>query len=110
MRKLLLAATVIGTLAMPVISHSQDASSMLGPGTNLISLVWAAGVVLLLLVPWFIARKRGVATRGWLLLVDLLLGWTVIGWFACLLWGVLGETEDAVRIRERQLRQERERP
>jgi hypothetical protein len=53
----------------------------------------------LLVIPWFIARSRGVATRGWLLLVLLLFGWTLIGWLACLLWAVLGETEDVVQNR-----------
>ncbi len=74
-----------------------------------IGLVFVAAALLLLLVPWFIARRRGVATRGWLLVVDLLFGWSVLGWFVCLLWAALGETEDAVRIRERQLRRNGER-
>jgi len=108
MRRPLLAATIIGTLAMPAISHAQDAHDSDAAGGILLLLALAVAAILLLLVPWFIARKRGVATRGWLLLVDVLFGWSVLGWFVCLLWAVLGETEDVVSIRERQLRQERE--
>lgn len=107
MRKLLLGATIIGTLALPAISHADNSDVAVGIP---LLLAFLAAAILLLLVPWFIARKRGMATRGWLLLVDLLFGWSVLGWFVCLLWAVLGETEDALRIRERHLRQERERP
>jgi hypothetical protein len=66
---------------------------------NGILILLAIVFVLLLLIPWFIARSRGVATRGWLLLVLLLFGWTLIGWAVCLLWAVLGETENAVQNR-----------
>ncbi len=50
---------------------------------------------LLYFVPTILANQRG--TRGTFLIFvcNLLLGWTVFGWIACLLWAVLGERHAA---------------
>lgn len=45
------------------------------------------------LVPYFIARKRRVQTRGWLLFVLLFFGLTGVGWLGCLIWALLGDVE-----------------
>jgi hypothetical protein len=44
-------------------------------------------------LPVLIARKRGVGSGGALFIVNLLFGWTLIGWFACLIWSATGATK-----------------
>lgn len=55
----------------------------------------------LYLLPYFVARRRRVATRGFLLLVNILIGWTAVGWVISLIWAIFGETEAQRRYLER---------
>jgi TM2 domain-containing membrane protein YozV len=43
---------------------------------------------LLYFLPTIVAAHRGHGVAG-ILLLNVLLGWTVIGWFALLLWSIL---------------------
>ena len=62
------------------------------PGTIPLILV-ALAVVVLYFLPTSIATRRELASgTGALFLVNLLFGWTLIGWLACLLWAALGQT------------------
>ena len=47
--------------------------------------VWSA-IACFYLLPSIMAFQRGHAMRWPILLVNLLLGWTVVGWFATLVW------------------------
>lgn len=47
--------------------------------------VWSA-IACFYLLPAIMAFQREHAKRWPILLVNLLLGWTVIGWFATLIW------------------------
>jgi hypothetical protein len=53
------------------------------------------------LIPSAIAIYRNVDTRVALAAVNLLTGWTVIGWFAVLLWAALGPTDKRFEVTER---------
>lgn len=44
------------------------------------------------LMPAIIGYKRGVNSPFSLLCLNLLLGWTVLGWIVCLIWAVSGAT------------------
>lgn len=46
----------------------------------------------LYMLPYLLGRRRGIANRGALWLVNLLTGWTIIGWFGCLIWAACGAT------------------
>jgi len=48
--------------------------------------------VLLYFTPWLIGLNRGVNSCVGLFFVNLLLGWSIIGWVGCLLWAVCGQT------------------
>ena len=48
--------------------------------------------------PSLLAGHRRLASGGVLLAVNLFLGWTVIGWFSCLLWAALGQTDDQAQF------------
>jgi hypothetical protein len=43
-------------------------------------------------MPWLIGLNRGVNSVIVLFLVNLLLGWTIIGWIVCMIWAVSGQT------------------
>jgi hypothetical protein len=51
-----------------------------------IGLLGIAGIVLLYLLPGFIAYGRSHHNKGAILLLTLVLGWTLIGWLAALIW------------------------
>jgi hypothetical protein len=55
----------------------------------LLVLVLGAAVYFL---PAIIGSKRQVNNSGWLFVVNLLLGWSGLGWIGCLLWAVCGQT------------------
>ncbi len=44
-------------------------------------------------VPTGIAIHRNMTDRTTLAVINLVFGWTVLGWFACLLWAALGRTD-----------------
>lgn len=43
-------------------------------------------------LPTIIANSRGVRSAGGVFVINLLLGWTFIGWVVALAWAVCGET------------------
>lgn len=54
----------------------------------LIALLIIGGIVLYFL-PAIIAYKRGHANKGMILVLDVLLGWTFLGWAGCLIWAFI---------------------
>jgi hypothetical protein len=67
-----------------------------------------ATLVALGVLPSIIAFARGHTKRRAILMLNVLLGWTIIGWIAALVWSVRGfeKTEPpapAVSIRERSI-------
>jgi hypothetical protein len=59
----------------------------------------AAGSIILLLALYFlpalVALGRRVKRAGAIFLLNLLLGWTVLGWIGALIWAVADSKEDA---------------
>jgi hypothetical protein len=63
------------------------------PGTPEIMIASLALVIYL--TPTAIAGNRG-HKNGWsILALNVLLGWTFLGWVAALIWSLTGNTEDA---------------
>lgn len=60
----------------------------------MLTLVVIGIVIMLYLLPWFIGKSRDMHGCKMLLLVNLLFGWTTIGWVVCMLWGIFGQTND----------------
>lgn len=44
-------------------------------------------------LPSLMGSSRRVTNREALFFVNLLIGWTILGWCVCLLWAVCGKTE-----------------
>ena len=55
---------------------------------ELVGLLPALVVLILYLVPTFIAHIRDAEAYGKIFLLNVLLGWTVIGWLAALIWSL----------------------
>ena len=49
-------------------------------------------VVALYLVPSALAVHRNCSATGWIIAVNILLGWTLFGWVAALGWAAAGKT------------------
>jgi hypothetical protein len=54
---------------------------------------------LLYLVPWVVACRRHVDAQAGIIVLNLLLGWTVLGWVGALIWAVHAETESQAKLR-----------
>ncbi|HXO00470.1 MAG TPA: superinfection immunity protein [Stellaceae bacterium] len=64
---------------------------MLSNTTNIIMLLL---IVLIYMLPTLIAFGREHPRRTDIAVVNILLGWTLIGWFAVFLWALLTRVED----------------
>ena len=64
-----------------------------GSGALVALLLVLAIALLLYFLPAIIGSKRQVNNSGWLFAANLLLGWSGLGWIACLLWAVCGQTQ-----------------
>jgi hypothetical protein len=62
-------------------------------GMSLLMIVLIVIGVVIYFIPTFLGRKRGIPLTGWLFVVNLLVGWTLLGWIGCLLWAVLATPE-----------------
>ncbi|MBV8890162.1 MAG: superinfection immunity protein [Alphaproteobacteria bacterium] len=68
---------------------------MLGNTTSVIVLIV---IVVIYMLPALIAFARDHPRRAAITLLDILFGWTLIGWLLLFLWAALTETE-AVEVR-----------
>lgn len=59
--------------------------------------IWHWIVLLVLLplafLPTIIAFARQHAQRWWILAINVLLNWTVIGWIGALIWAIVGKPQ-----------------
>lgn len=51
-------------------------------------------------VPTICASSRDVAKSTGIIVLNIFLGWTVVGWVIALVWAVSGETKQQVRMKE----------
>lgn len=49
-------------------------------------------------LPWIIALLRGTRSNGGIFLLNLLLGWTMIGWVVALIWSIAAERKSNAQI------------
>ncbi len=70
------------------------------------TLILVALGLILYLLPTFIAMSRGKANgTGGVFFVNLLLGWSVIGWFVAFIWACSGSTSADKRREEERHRE-----
>ena len=84
-----LAAGAIAIVALGLERHNVD---LLAP---LSLLLFVAGLLVYLL-PTELAIYRDCKSTAWIVAVNLLLGWTIFGWFAAMGWAAGGKVHEAV--------------
>lgn len=68
--------------------------SGVNPWSGILALLSFAPLIALYLLPGIVASRRKKANRQAIWVVTILLGWTVIGWIAALIWAFLVEEKD----------------
>jgi hypothetical protein len=68
----------------------------LQPWHLIILLVVGTPLLAINFLPTIIAGVRKVRNFGWILTINLLLGWTVIGWVVALIWAFRDEPKDGM--------------
>jgi uncharacterized membrane protein YqaE (UPF0057 family) len=61
------------------------------------SLLWFFTLALLYLLPSLVALVRGIKTPQGPILLNILLGWTVLGWIAALIWAACAPVAASAR-------------
>ena len=65
----------------------------------LLGLLLIAFCLAVYFLPVILAANRQLASgTAILVLLNLSIGWTVVGWLVCLLWAALGQTRDQARF------------
>jgi hypothetical protein len=63
-----------------------------GAGMGIAALVLGLVLLALYFLPALIGARRRITASGALFFVNLLFGWTILGWFLCLIWAATGAT------------------
>jgi hypothetical protein len=82
-----LAAGVIVIVALGLERHNAD---LLAP----LNLVLFVALVLVYLLPTGLAMYRDCRSTTWIAVVNILLGWTVFGWFVAIGWAASGKVRE----------------
>lgn len=69
-----------------------DATAGAGGGNAALGFALIGTTAAFYLLPAIIALVRGVNFSWALVLINIFFGWTVLGWFVCLIWAVIGIT------------------
>jgi Superinfection immunity protein len=72
---------------MPFATTSTVAASNGGDATH--GLMVLIALLAIYFLPWFVARSRQHHATDGILIANLVLGWTVVGWFGALAWSVM---------------------
>jgi hypothetical protein len=64
----------------------------------LVPVLWVIGAILYF-VPWVVASRRRVHAQAGIIVLNLLLGWTILGWVGALIWAVSAETDSQAKLR-----------
>ena len=54
--------------------------------------------VLAYFLPWIIALLRGTKSNCGIFFVNLLLGWTMVGWFIAFIWALVAERKSNAQV------------
>lgn len=72
-------------VAVGTVGYQGFATDQRPPGTAVVTIAWIAAVLTLgYMLPWAIAATRGRSNQAAIGIIDLLLGWTFVGWVVSL--------------------------
>jgi RsiW-degrading membrane proteinase PrsW (M82 family) len=89
LRLLIVSGLVAFTIAIILLGLARHNGDLLAP-FNLILLAVGIGVYFL---PTMLALYRNCHSTSWIVIVNVLLGWTIVGWFAVLGWAASGKAD-----------------
>ena len=73
-------------------------------GMSIIALLMVIAAVFLYLLPWVVAAQRGREGHVFIGILNIFLGWTVLGWLALLVVAFTGESERRRMQRDEEMR------
>jgi hypothetical protein len=80
--------------APPVVdTYWASGTNSTGGTTGVLVALWGVGAILYF-IPWIVAAQRGVRDQAGIIIVNLLLGWTILGWVGALVWAVSAKTAE----------------
>ncbi len=93
----ILAFTGVGALAVLAIAIglARNTAALAAPAHVLLF----AAVVALYLAPSVLALHRNCVASGWIIALNVLLGWTLFGWAAALVWAAAGKVAAVGTVR-----------
>lgn len=91
LRLLAIAGIVACGIVVVALGFARHDADLIGP----VSLVLFVLGALVYLLPLGLAMYRDCKSTVWIALVNVLLGWTILGWFAALGWAAAGKVREA---------------
>ena len=84
----------LGVIGLLICSSAPAAAQSSGDdsGAIMLGLAIIAACLAFYFLPAIIGSRRRINASGALFFVNLLFGWTVLGWFLCLIWAASGAT------------------
>lgn len=93
-------AVLIPLAGMSLPAHAQGAAGAIaGFGVVVVLGLILAGVTFYVL-PSLIARSRGVADQTKIVILNIFLGWTFVGWLGALIWSLTAESALQAQMRK----------
>ncbi len=92
LRLLVVAGIVACGIVVVALGFARHDADLIGP----VSMVLFVLGALVYLLPSGLAIYRDCRSMAWIALVNVLLGWTILGWFAAMGWAVSGKVRVAV--------------
>ncbi len=93
--RLFVAAALVAVAIIVVAVGMATNDAALAAPAHLIVFV---GLVVLYLLPTGIAHYRDCSAKGWITALNVLLGWTLFGWFIALGWAAGGKVRPVTRV------------
>ena len=87
-RLLTVAALVAFAILAVAVGLARHTAALMGPADLILFLALVAAYVL----PSILAVHRNCIATGWIVAVNILLGWTLFGWVVALGWAAAGRT------------------
>jgi hypothetical protein len=92
LRLLVIAGLAAGAIVIVALGLQRHNADLLAP----VNLVLFVAGVLVYLLPTGLAMYRDCKSTAWIVAVNLLLGWTIFGWFVAMGWAASGKIREPV--------------
>ena len=91
LRLLVIVGVVACCIVVVALGFARHDADLMGP----VDMLLFVAIALVYLLPTGLAFYRDCQSTPWIALVNVLLGWTVLGWFAAMGWAASGKVREA---------------